>query len=72
VAPALTNVVSGPNLNLSWSGNHIGYRLEAQTNSLATGLSSTWFTVPSSSVTNAVTIPVNPANPTVFYRLMYP
>lgn len=70
--PLLTNNVSGSTLSLNWAADHTGYRLETQTNSLSTGLGSTWFTVPNSANTNNVTITVDPANPTVFYRLVYP
>ena len=70
--PTLTNSVSGSTLTMSWPSTHVGYRLETQTNALSTGLSSTWFTVPDSANTNTVSITVDPANPTVFYRLVYP
>jgi hypothetical protein len=70
--PVLTNSYTGSALAFSWAADHVGYRLQAQTNDLSTGLSATWFALPSSDLTNAVTVPVNPANPTVFYRLIYP
>jgi autotransporter-associated beta strand protein len=68
----LTAVVSGSNLDLSWPASHTGWRLEVQTNSLSVGIATNWSTWPGSAATNAVSIPVNPANPTVFYRLVYP
>jgi hypothetical protein len=46
--------------------------LEAQTNSLATGLGANWFTVPDSTTTNEVYLPFDPANDCVFLRLVYP
>jgi hypothetical protein len=46
--------------------------LQAQTNSINAGLSATWFAVAGSTATNSMTFPVNPANPTVFYRLSLP
>ena len=70
--PTLTNSVSGSALTMSWPSTHVGYRLETQTNSASTGLSNNWFTVTDSANTNTVTITVDPANPTVFYRLVYP
>jgi len=70
--PTLTNSVSGSVLTLSWTESHIGYRLENQTNALSSGLGTNWFTVPASASTNTVSITVDPANPTVFYRLVYP
>ncbi|HEV2696147.1 MAG TPA: autotransporter-associated beta strand repeat-containing protein [Verrucomicrobiae bacterium] len=71
----IVSSVSGGNLNLSWPADHIGWRLLVQTNSRAVGLtaaSNTWSTVPGSATTNAVSIPIITANPTVFYRLTYP
>ena len=68
----LTPVVGGGSINLSWPVDQIGYRLEVQTNALSVGLNSNWSTWPNSAATNQVGIPVNPANPTVFFRLVYP
>ena len=56
-------------LTLSWTQS--GWRLESQTNNLTTGLSSTgWNNV--SGATSPYVITVNPAKPTVFYRLVNP
>ena len=67
--------VSGSTLKLSWPGDHLGWRLVAQTNSLNAGLNpatNAWFTVTGSTgVTNEV-FTINPGNATVFYRLIYP
>lgn len=68
----LLAAVSGSSLNLSWPVDHTGWRLEVQTNALSTGLGTNWFTWPGSTGTNAVSIPVDPANASVFYRLVYP
>ena len=70
--PVLTNSYNGSSLAFSWAADHVGYRLLAQTNALSVGLGSNWSPVPNSDTTNAVTIPVNPANPSVFYELIYP
>jgi fibronectin-binding autotransporter adhesin len=70
-----TNIVtsvSGGNLNLSWPSDHTGWRLQIETNALNSGLGTNWVTVPNSSATNAVSVPLNPANPAVFLRLVYP
>ncbi|HEY4414306.1 MAG TPA: autotransporter-associated beta strand repeat-containing protein, partial [Verrucomicrobiae bacterium] len=64
-------VVSGGNLNLSWPPDHTGWRLQVQTNSLTTGLGTNWVDVPGSAATNAISIPVNPTNGAVFYRMAY-
>jgi hypothetical protein len=62
----------GTAMDLSWPADHTGWRLQAQTNSLSTGLTTTWHTVPGSTTTNHMIIPVAPGNPTVFFRLIYP
>jgi fibronectin-binding autotransporter adhesin len=71
-SPVLTNSISGNTLTLSWPADHLGWRLLVQTNSLSTGLGTNWFTWPNS--TNLTTVPVTiyPANPSVFFRLVYP
>ena len=71
-APVLTNSLSGRTLTLSWPVDHIGWRLLSQTNALSTGLSTNWFPWPGSAVTNVVALPLDPANPAVFFRLVYP
>jgi hypothetical protein len=65
----LTSTVSGANLTLTWPLTHLGWTLQTQTNSLAAGLSTNWTDVANSSSTNQVTIPMNPVNDSVFYRL---
>jgi autotransporter-associated beta strand protein len=75
VATNPTNItfsVSSGNLNLSWPADHLGWRLETQTNPRSTGLSNNWATVPGSTSITSTNFPLNPANPTVFYRLVYP
>lgn len=69
---SVTAVVSGNQYQLSWPANHTGWRLEAQTNSLNVGLSANWATVSGSTATNQVNVPINPANGSVFFRLVYP
>jgi glycosyl hydrolase family 28 len=70
-----TNLVfqtSGNQLQLSWPQDHLGWRLEIQTNNMNSGLGTNWTTLPSSTETNQVYIPINPANDGVFLRLVYP
>ncbi len=71
-----TNIVarvSAGSLNLSWPSDHTGWLLQVQTNSLTRGLtSSNWFAVPGSTNVDQISIPINPANGAVFYRLVYP
>lgn len=75
VDPNPTNItvsVSGNSLVLSWPASHLGWTLQAQTNSLSVGLNpdpNAWSDVPGSTAVNQWTITVDPANPTVFYRL---
>jgi len=62
----LTNSVASGVLSLSWSP---AWKLQGQTNS--TGLGTNWVYVTDGSVTST-NIPIDPANPAVFYRLVYP
>jgi hypothetical protein len=69
--PTLAYVQSGNTLTFSWSA--AGYNLQSQTNALTVGLqtnNTSWFDYPDTS--NPVNITVDPANPTVFYRLNHP
>ena len=70
-----TNIVfqlASGQLQLSWPQDHLGWRLEIQTNSVRQGLGTNWVTVPNSTNHDAESIPVNPANGSVFLRLAYP
>jgi len=68
----ITTRVTGSQLVLSWPVDHTGWRLEAQTNSLASGLGTNWVAVPNSSLFNSYTNTVDATKATVFYRLIYP
>jgi autotransporter-associated beta strand protein len=68
----LTNSISGSTLTLTWPSGQ-GWTLKGQTNNLSTGLNtnaSAWDTVPGAS-DGSIIITINPANPTVFYRLFW-
>jgi autotransporter-associated beta strand protein len=75
VAPApatITSSVLGGTLSLSWPSGQ-GWNLQMQTNSLTTGLGTNWTTViPASAGLSSTNITVDPAKPTVFYRLVWP
>jgi autotransporter-associated beta strand protein len=78
-APAIasnpTNItlnVSGNTLTLSWPADHLGWILQVQTNSLATGLSANWSDLADTWLVTATNFTINPAAPTVFYRLRHP
>lgn len=68
----ITSSVSGNTLSLSWPATHQGWILQTQTNALSVGLNTTWTDVPGSSSVTSMNIPINPANPTVFFRLRNP
>ena len=75
VNPAPTNlvaVINGNKLELSWPADHTGWKLQVQTNTLSIGLNTNWADVAGSTTVNSVTNVVNPANGTVFYRMVYP
>lgn len=68
----ITSSVSGNSLTLSWPATHQGWILQSQTNSLNVGIGATWTDVAGSDSVTQVVTPINPANPTVFYRLRHP
>jgi len=70
-----TNLVfalTGNQLEISWPADRIGWRLQGQTNSVDAGINANWFTVPGSTTTNRMFLPVESLNGAVFYRLVYP
>lgn len=69
VPPLFTVLSSGGQIELGWPEDHTGWKLQVQTNSL-TGTN--WITVPGSILTNQIPFPINPANGSVFFRLLYP
>ena len=71
-APAISVTLSGAQLQVGWPADHTGWRLQSQTNSLATGLGTNWFDVPGSEATNSLNLPVDLNNGSVFYRMAYP
>jgi hypothetical protein len=71
----LTALVSGSTLTLSWPPDHTGWRLLVQTNAPGAGLnpaSNAWFTIPGSTFVNSVTNVMDPANGSVYYRMVFP
>jgi len=57
-------------VQFDWPADHIGWRLEMQTNTNKGGLGTNWFTVPGSATTNLIVVPT--ANISSFFRLAYP
>ncbi len=67
VAPPTLNVAkSGSTLTFSWTD--ASFKLQSQTNNLTTGLKTNWFDYPGGG-SSPVGVTINPANPTVFFRL---
>lgn len=64
--------VSGNQLTLTWPADHTGWRLQVQTNSLSAGLGGTWVDVPGATTVDILTFTIDPAQGTVFYRMVYP
>lgn len=72
-SPSLTptNIVFqlvGNQLNLSWPADHLGWRLQYDTN--LTDLN--WITVPNSTNVISTNITISPTNGSLFFRMIYP
>ena len=72
LGPNITLNTTGNSLMLSWPADHVGWRLQVQTNTLAQGLGSNWTDVPNATTTNHLTMPIGLTNGAVFYRMIYP
>jgi len=78
VNPNPTNIVTTATngvLTLTWPADHTGWRLQVQTNPLTIGITtnnSNWYTVPNSTNVNTESFNIDPAQGTIFYRLIYP
>jgi hypothetical protein len=72
VAVLISHALNANQLQLGWPVDHTGWLLQAQTNLLATGLTTNWLTVSNSDVSNQYSAPINPANGSTFYRLLHP
>lgn len=59
-------------LKINWPADHVGWRLQSQTNALNAGIGTNWVDVPAAVSTNQITIPLDASNGSVFYRLIYP
>jgi hypothetical protein len=69
---SITTVFSGNTITFSWPTDHLGWRLQVQTNAPGAGLGSNWVTLPGSDLVTGTNITINPANGAVFYRLISP
>jgi hypothetical protein len=70
--PGLIAIASSNRFNVSWPVKYVGWQLQAQTNSVAAGLSSNWANVTESLGTNYLSLARSPSNQCVFYRLVAP
>lgn len=68
---AITTMMTfdGTHLQLSWPTNCLGWELQAQTNPAGAGIGTNWFPVADSTNNTQISIPIDPNNPSVFYRL---
>jgi fibronectin type 3 domain-containing protein len=71
-SPQLNVATSASQIQLSWPMDHLGWHMQVQTNSLNAGLGTNWVDVPNSNQTNQFSTPINTANGSVFFRLVYP
>ena len=71
--PPQINPIPAPptNLRVTWPQANTGWMLQVETNSLDTGIGTNWVSLTNSVTTNDVTIPLNNADGSVFYRLIY-
>jgi polygalacturonase len=70
-----TNVIAqviGNQLQLTWPQDHLGWRLQIQTNNLSHGLSTNWVTVPNSTNVTSASVGISHTNGSVFLRMIYP
>jgi hypothetical protein len=70
-----TNLVmqaGGGQLQLSWPQDHLGWRLQIQTNDLNNGVGTNWTTVANSTNVNSTNVSIGSTNGAVFLRLVYP
>jgi len=65
----VTMQATNSSLSLSWPSDHIGWRLQSQTNSI---VGTNWADVAGANATNQVLIPIDLLNTCVFFRLVYP
>ncbi len=70
--PQLGFGIGGGGILLNWPVDHTGWELQAQTNSAGVGLGGAWVTVAGSTATNQITLPLDPVDGSIFYRLVYP
>jgi len=70
--PQLSLTTAGNLMQFSWPVDHLGWRVQIQTNSLNAGIGTNWVNVPNSNLTNQFSAPINTTDGSVFFRLVYP
>ena len=70
--PQLGFALVANQMQFNWPTDHLGWKLQAQTNSLSAGLGTNWSAVFGSIATNQLAFPMNATNGSVFFRLVYP
>jgi hypothetical protein len=68
----ITASVNGSSLEITWPSTHLGWMVEAQTNTLNVGLSTNWVTISNTATQLGYTNTIDPAQGNVFYRLRHP
>jgi hypothetical protein len=69
--PTLTCSAANGMLTVSWPAQYLGWTLQAQTNALSAGLTTTWAgtDIPGTDLVTSTSIPMSLDNPAVFFRL---
>jgi hypothetical protein len=71
VRPIIQMTVGGNSVRCNWPSDHVGWRLQSQTNSSAVGLGTNWYDVLGANMTNQWDFSINRSNCS-FYRLVSP
>jgi hypothetical protein len=72
LSPSLNFAMVGGQMQFSWPGDHLNWRLEMQTNPPGSGIGTNWVTVAGSAATNQMSLPRDANSGSVFFRLVYP
>jgi autotransporter-associated beta strand protein len=72
VPASMTVQRSGDQFTVSWPPDHVGWRLQRQTNPAGVGLTSDWVDVAGTANTSSLTVTINSTNGSVFYRMVFP
>jgi hypothetical protein len=73
-APTEINLttIAGGQLQVAWPADYTGWLLQIQTNAPGVGLGTNWTSITGSDATNQFTVPADPAQGSVFFRLVHP